>query len=90
MDELRKRLNSVVLVAAECRCADDGDGYTDVWLTNEEQIVDAVLGEIGKTHVLVPEDRVRRLVNDAYACDMDCELTGEDVEALKPWAGCRS
>jgi hypothetical protein len=53
MDELRKRLNLVIVGTAEARCADDGDGYVDVWVTNIEETVDAVLAEIGTTHVIV-------------------------------------
>ena len=53
-DELRERLSSVVLLSAECRCADDGGGHRDEWLTNPEEIVDAVLAEITKEHAIVP------------------------------------
>ena len=78
MDELRKRLNSVVLVAAECRCADDGDGYTDVWLTNEEQIVDAVLGEIGKDHRVVPVELWERLVQAVKVTEGCCDCARQN------------
>ena len=70
-DELRNRLNTVVLVTAEARCADDGDGYTDVWVTNIEATVGAVLTEIGRTHVLVERGSARRIAVAAGVSDCD-------------------
>jgi hypothetical protein len=58
MDDLRERLNLAIAGTAEARCADDGDGYVDVWVTNIEETADAVLTEIGKTHRLVEHERV--------------------------------
>ena len=86
-DELRGRLNTVVLVTAEARCADDGDGYTDVWVTNIEATVDAVLAEIERTHVLVERGAARRIAVAAGVSECD-ELNGapcmhpEDREVL--------
>ena len=65
MDDLRKRASTAVLVAAECRCDDDGDGYTDEWLTNPEQIADAVLSEIGKTHYVIDLVALEEALSDA-------------------------
>jgi hypothetical protein len=59
MDDLRERLNLAIAGTAEARCADDGDGYVDVWVTNIEETADAVLAEIGKTHVLIQKHDAR-------------------------------
>jgi len=52
--ELLKRLSLVIGATAEARCADDGDGYVDEWVTNTEAAADAVLAEIEREHVIVP------------------------------------
>ena len=66
-DELRKRLNLVLVGTVEARCADDGDGYMDVWVTNIEAAVDAVLAEITKEHAIVPLVQAEEARED-YEC----------------------
>jgi hypothetical protein len=79
MDELRERLYLAIVGTAEARCADDGDGYTDVWVTNIEPTVDAILAEITKDHAIVP-----LAAADAAMRDPEC---GDAVDRVVYGAG---
>lgn len=86
-DELRDRL------AGAMNGAFDSDMDYQVFTTDMRapeifgHMVDAVLAEIGRMHRLVEHGLLQRLVNDAGACDYDCQLSRAEWEMVRQWRG---